>query len=105
MILWLTLAVLVAAVVLAVILDRPIPTPIPKSVLEFAGRVRSGPWLLTLWRTVLVVVLFSVAFALVAGGGILGGFVAAVIVTMFITDPVQAVVADLWNMNFVRVDP
>ena len=105
MIFWLTLAILVTAIVLAFVLDRPILTPIPKSVLGFVRAAKRGPWLLTLWRVFLLIVLLSVAGILVAQGGVLAGFVAAVILSILFSSAVKSVVNDLWDANFVRVDP
>lgn len=103
--LWLIVLILVAAVVLAVVLDRPIPTPIPKSILELLRDVTNGSWLLTLWRLALVLALFALSFAMVAAGGVVLPFIAAVVLTFLISDTVQAVVRDLWDLRFVRVDP
>ncbi|APX98694.1 hypothetical protein BB347_18480 (plasmid) [Natronorubrum daqingense] len=88
-----------------VIFDRPIVTPIPKSVLEFVRRIGSGSILLTAWRALLVVALVGFSLGLAATGGIVAGFIAAIVLTMLIQDPVRSVVRDLWDMNFVRVNP
>jgi multisubunit Na+/H+ antiporter MnhB subunit len=102
MVVFTALLVGTAAVVLYLVVwrDGGIPTPIPKPMAAWALGLGRGSAGLTLWRLFLVAVAVGGAFALVAGAGMVGSFVAALVLTTLLADTVRAWILDVWNANF-----
>ncbi|MCL9818326.1 hypothetical protein [Natronocalculus amylovorans] len=100
-----TLLVLTIAVFVLAFIFRngTILTPLPQSTAKWLKRIFRGSVGITLWRIILVFVFFSGAYALVVGFGMVGSFVAALILTTLAADEVRKWILDLWNFDFYRV--
>lgn len=83
---------------------RPVPTPIPSSVVEWYRKAKRGPLWKTLWRAFLIVVLFTIAGATVASGGVLLPFVVATFISILLSERLQELAYDLWYLDFHEVN-
>lgn len=98
------LLVLAVLVVIGLILSYigPLPTPIPKSMARWARNVFRGSYRMTIYRAFLIAVFISIGLALVLGMGMIGSFIAALILTTLLADTVQEWISDLWHARFWR---
>jgi|GEM_PF-442232 hypothetical protein len=100
-----TLAILLVVATAAALIWRngAIWTPLPVSMVDWLFGILRGSWSLTAYRFLLVLAFFGSAYALIVGFGMIGSFIAALILTTLAAERVRTWILDIWNANFYWV--
>jgi len=84
--------------------DGEVWTPIPASMWAWLVSVVRGSWGLTLYRLVVLVVLFALGAIVLSIDPMFGSFIISLVFVSLAGERVRSWVFDLWNANFAVLE-
>lgn len=77
---------------------------VPKSLQDWWNRAVRPPWSMVIYRLLLVLAASILVAAAFASGILILGYIAAIVVTWFLAEDVQALASDLWNARWAELN-